>query len=82
MTKMAKRALIDQRGQKAQNDNKKKRNETQSGRKLVHYHHHHLDPLALQLVNSGESRCWRLKVDKAVALRYVIIIIATLCESS
>ena len=50
---------------------------TQSGRKLLHYHHHHLDPLALQLVNSGEGRCWRLKVDKAIALQYVIIVIAT-----
>ena len=38
---------------------------------------HHLDPLALQLVNSGESRCWRLKVDKAIALQYAIIVIAT-----
>ena len=68
MTKMAKRPEMT---------TTTKRNMTQSGRKLLHYHHHHLDPLALQLVNSGESRCWRLKVDKAIALQYVIIVIAT-----
>ena len=74
---MVKNALSDQNGKRSEMTTTTKRNMTQSGRKLLHYHHHHLDPLALQLVNSGESRCWRLKVDKAIALQYVIIVIAT-----
>ena len=74
---MVKNALNDQNGKRSEMTTTTKRNMTLSGRKLLHYHHHHLDPLALQLVNSGESRCWRLKVDKAIALQYVIIVIAT-----